>query len=59
MTNPTISTEFLQWLEHLFPDTVPRSGDSADLFRKQGEQRVLDKLRAEHREQTSPTIEDS
>ena len=57
MNSPIITPEFLSWLEGIFPDRVPRMGDSVELYRVQGEQRVLDKLRAEHRLQLESTSE--
>jgi hypothetical protein len=57
MKTPLISSELLEWLEGLFPDTVPVTDSLPELYRAQGEQKVLRKIRAEHRNQNDPTYE--
>lgn len=45
MNEPQVTPELLAYLDELFPDTVPGGDDPADWHRKQGEQRVVRKLR--------------
>ena len=56
-TIPEITLELLEWIDGLFPDTVPDGDDPIALFRAQGQQQVIRKLHAEHRNQTQPTYE--
>lgn len=47
---PHIPSDLLEWLEEVFPDECPSAGAGPEeMYRKQGEQRVLKKLR-HHRE---------
>jgi hypothetical protein len=52
---PPIPTPLLEWLERLFQDTVPEEGaPPEDFYRKQGEQRIMRKLRSVHAQQNKP-----
>lgn len=57
MTIPIITQELLDWLQDLFPNTVPDGDEARDLYRAQGRQQVIRRLIVEHRNQNDPTYE--
>ena len=57
MIAPHISPELLDWLDYLFPDQVPEGDAAASLYRAQGEQRVVRKVRAEFKQQNKNVLE--
>lgn len=50
---PVIPVALVEWLEEVFPDTVPMDGGPEILYQKRGEQRVIRKLKAELDRQTT------
>lgn len=48
MEAPPIDPAIVEWLEAIYPDTLPREGtDLEELHKLQGQRRVVNRVRAE------------
>ena len=56
-TFPTVDKVFLDALRERYPDTCPRGSSPDDLYRKQGEQAVIDFLRHQYNQQNLNLLE--